>query len=137
MTSPGKWNLKRGTEQVACRLSPISPQKLAVKAGKLLLHEIQGSLECGIPSGLGRPLGSTTHTKLVQQSKTLGYQVESHYLWIPIPALAIRRIAQRFKKGGHSAPESDVKRRFSRSPKGCLKIEKRGNQPQMNVNERR
>jgi predicted ABC-type ATPase len=27
------------------------------------------------------------------------------YLWIPSPPLAIRRIAQRVKMGGHSVPE--------------------------------
>lgn len=38
-----------------------------------------------------------------------------HYLWLPSPELAIRRIAQRVKKGGHFIPENDVRRRFKRS----------------------
>jgi len=101
---------------------PSRPQKLAVKAGKLLLHEIQGCLESGLSFGLESPLSGTTHAKLLQQAKSLGFQIEIHYLWIPTPALAIRRIAQRVKMGGHSVPESDVKRRFSRSLNNFLEI---------------
>lgn len=48
-------------------------------------------------------------------TKSLGYQIELHYLWRPSPELAIRRIAQRVKMGGHHIPEADVRRRFTRS----------------------
>ena len=34
---------------------------------------------------------------------------------LPSPSLAIRRIARHVNMGGHSVPEADVKRRFSRS----------------------
>ena len=41
--------------------------------------------------------------------------LEIHYLWLPSPELAIRRIAQRVKMGGHGIPNADVRRRFDRS----------------------
>ncbi|MES2982590.1 MAG: hypothetical protein V4727_09780 [Verrucomicrobiota bacterium] len=53
--------------------------------------------------------------KLLHKAKALGYRIELHYLWLPSPELAIRRIAQRVKKGGHFIPENDVRRRFKRS----------------------
>ena len=52
----------------------------------------------------------------------IGYQIEIHYLWIPSPSLAIRRIEQLVKMGGHSVPESDIKRRFSISLAHFLEI---------------
>jgi predicted ABC-type ATPase len=102
-------------DEIARGLSPLDPQKLAVKAAKLLLHEIQGCLESGLSFSLESTLSGTTHTKLIQQAKSLGYQIELHYLWLPSPELAIRRIAQRVKMGGHDIPEADVRRRFTRS----------------------
>ncbi|MGB6223059.1 hypothetical protein [Haloferula sp.] len=45
----------------------------------------------------------------------MGYEIELHYLWIPSPELAIKRIHQRVKKGGHPIPDADVRRRFTRS----------------------
>ena len=72
-------------------------------------------LDRGLSFGLESTLSGTTHTKLIQQAKSLGYQIELHYLWLPSPELAIRRIAQRVKMGGHAIPETDVRRRFTRS----------------------
>jgi predicted ABC-type ATPase len=109
-------------DEIARGLSPLNPQTLAVKAGKLLLHEIQGCLESRKSFGLESTLSGTTYTKLLQQAKSIGFQIEIHYLWIPSPSLAIRRIAQRVKMGGHSVPESDVKRRFTRSQAHFLEI---------------
>ncbi len=65
--------------------------------------------------GLESTLSGTTYAKLLNQAKSTGYQIEIHYLWIPSPALAIRRIAQRVKMGGRDIPEADVRRRFTRS----------------------
>lgn len=82
---------------------------------RLLLHEIHDSLKSRVSIGLESTLSGTTHAKLIQHAKTLGYQIELHYLWIPSPELAICRIRQRVKMGGHAIPDDDVKRRFSRS----------------------
>lgn len=109
-------------DEIARGLSPLAPQTLALRAGKLLLHEIQGCLESGKPFGLESTLSGTTYAKLLHQARISGYQIEIHYLWIPTPALAIRRIAQRVKMGGHSIPDSDVKRRFSRSLANFLEV---------------
>jgi predicted ABC-type ATPase len=37
------------------------------------------------------------------------------YLWIPGPELALLRIRQRVKKGGHDVPARDVRRRYRRT----------------------
>jgi predicted ABC-type ATPase len=104
-------------DEIARGLSPLAPRTLAVKAGKLLLHEVQGCLKSGDSFGLESTLSGTTHIRIFQQAKSLGYHIELHYLWLPSPDLAIRRIAQRVKMGGHDIPESDVLRRFHRSRK--------------------
>lgn len=102
-------------DEIARGLSPFNPRKIAVRAGKLLLHEIDDCLAAGVSFGLESTLSGTTYTRRIQRAKSLGYLIEIHYLWLPSPAIAIRRIAQRVKKGGHSIPDADVKRRFARS----------------------
>ena len=102
-------------DEIARGLSPFGPRIVAVKAGKLLLHEIDECLNSGDSFGLESTLSGTTLVKLLERAKTLGYQIEIHYLWLPSPVLALRRIAQRVKMGGHSVPEEDVRRRFDRS----------------------
>jgi predicted ABC-type ATPase len=102
-------------DEFARGLSPLEPQKLALKAGRLLLHEIDDSLNSRVSIGLESTLSGTTHAKWIHRAKSLGYQIELHYLWIPSPDLAIRRIRQRVKMGGHAISNADVRRRFHRS----------------------
>lgn len=102
-------------DEIARGLSPLAPQELAVKAGKLLLHEIQGCIESKTSFGLESTLSGTTYAKVLERAKSIGYQIEIHYLWLPSPELAIQRIRQRVKMGGHHIPDMDVKRRFTRS----------------------
>ena len=109
-------------DELARGLSPLAPQAAAVRAGKLLLREIDDCLGKGESFGLESTLSGTAHVRLIRQAKEAGYQVELHYLWIPSVALAIRRIAQRVKMGGHSVPEGDVRRRFKRSSRNFTGI---------------
>src|SRR5262249_39090267 len=43
-----------------------------------------------------------------------GYVVSLFFLWLPTVEIAIRRVKDRVKSGGHSVEDADVRRRFSR-----------------------
>ncbi len=103
------------TDELARGLSRFNVLAVAVKAGKLLLHGIDSCLKTGNSFGLESTLSGTTYTRTLQWAKALGYTIEIHYLWLPSPELAIRRIAQRVKMGGHFIPAADVRRRYKRS----------------------
>lgn len=109
-------------DEIARGLSPLDPGRISVSAGKLLLREIRRCMETRLTFGLESTLSGLGHLKLLRKAKTLGYHIELHYLWLPTPELAIRRISQRVKKGGHHVPESDVRRRFKRSLRNFIEI---------------
>ena len=109
-------------DEIAHGLSPLDPSRISVSAGKLLLHEIGKCLEKGESFGLESTLRGLGHVKLLRKAKALGYQIELHYLWIPSPELAIGRIKQRVKKGGHHIPEADVRRRYKRSFTNFIRV---------------
>lgn len=102
-------------DEIARGLSPLSPPSVALKAGKLLLSEIEGCFRDRVSFALESTLSGRAQVSILEKAATLGYRIELHYLWIPSPALAIRRIAQRVKKGGHAIPPDDVRRRYHRS----------------------
>ena len=104
-------------DELARGLSPLAPQSVALKAGKLLLSEISGCFRDKASFGLESTLSGHAQVAILKKAKSLGYRIELHYLWIPSPTLGIHRIAQRVKKGGHSIPSEDVRRRYSRSLK--------------------
>lgn len=102
-------------DEIARGLSPLDPSRISVSAGKLLLHEVDGCLRKGESFGMESTLSGLGHVKLLKRAKSLGYHIELHYLWLPSPSLAISRIKQRVKKGGHHIPDADVRRRYKRS----------------------
>jgi len=53
---------------IARGLSQLDPERIAVEAGKLLLHEIQDCLESGKSFGLESTLSGTTYAKLMARA---------------------------------------------------------------------
>lgn len=51
----------------------------------------------------------------LEKAKERGYAVELHFVWIPDPREAIRRVRQRVIDGGHHVPAVDIRRRFAQS----------------------
>jgi predicted ABC-type ATPase len=45
--------------------------------------------------------------------RNAGYRIVAFFLWLPSVKLAIARVANRVKQGGHHVPESDIRRRFA------------------------
>ena len=109
-------------DELARGLSPLNPGSVSIRAGKLLLHEMNSCLKDCESFGLESTLSGTTHIRILDKARALGYLIELHYLWIPSPELAIRRIRQRVKKGGHPIPDADVRRRFSRSHRNLTNL---------------
>lgn len=93
-----------------------------MKAGKLLLSEIDGCLRDGKSFGPESSLSGHAQVEILKRANSLGYRIEISYLWVPSPSEAIKRIAQRVKKGGHTIPDADVKRRFKRSIENFARI---------------
>ena len=50
---------------------------------------------------------------LVEQAESLGYLVHLHVILIP-EELAVRRVAERVKRGGHTVPEQKIRERHRR-----------------------
>jgi predicted ABC-type ATPase len=67
-------------------------------------------------------LSGHAQAAILKEAKGAGYKVEIHYLWLPSPALAVRRVAQRVKKGGHHIPTEDIHRRYRRSVVNFVRI---------------
>jgi predicted ABC-type ATPase len=42
----------------------------------------------------------------------LGYRVELFFLSLPTADIAVERVAQRVRQGGHDIPEATIRRRF-------------------------
>jgi predicted ABC-type ATPase len=102
---------------IAQGLSPFNTQAAALKAGRLLLEEFRRLVERRESFALESTLSGTTYLNLFKQVRQCGFQIYLHYLWLPNPAVAIARVQERVKKGGHHVPVADIRRRFGRGLK--------------------
>ena len=82
----------------------VNPQALRLRAGRLLLSELRELTVRGETFGLESTLSGRTYVKLFKQVKERGYSIELHFLWLPDPREAIRRVRQRVREGGITCP---------------------------------
>jgi len=95
--------------------APFSPERAALKAGKLLLNEIHRLAKEGADFAFETTLSGKAYVSFLKDLKrNKGYTIHLFFLWIPAVDLALLRIKQRVAKGGHDIPEVDVRRRLKR-----------------------
>jgi len=99
---------------IAQGLSPFEPRSAAIKAGRLVLQQIQEFAERGVDFAFETTLSGKTYVRLLSELKARNYALHLFFLWIPSPELAIARIKDRVREGGHNVPAEDVRRRFAR-----------------------
>src|SRR5947207_6308819 len=102
-------------DEIARGLSPLKPDAVAFKAGKLLLRELRELIDRHETFALESTLSGRTYVKLFEEAKQPGYKIEMHFVWIPDVRSAICRVRQRVVEGGHDVPVDDIRRRFARS----------------------
>lgn len=99
---------------IAGGLSPFKPDRVSIKAGKLMLEQIHTLSKRGVDFAFETTLSGRTYVKLIKDLKKRGYQIHLCFLWLSNIKLALARIAERVQKGGHNIPEGVVRRRFGK-----------------------
>ena len=97
---------------IATGLSPLDPQAAAVKAGRLMLAEIDRLVAEGRSFALETTLAGRGYLRKIESWQGQGYRVLLLFLSLPTPEEAIRRVALRVSQGGHHIPEDVIRRRF-------------------------
>ena len=81
-------------------------------AGRLLLERIRLLARQRSDFGFETTLAGVTYVSLLRTLKAQGYRINLFFLWIPTVEMALARIADRVRRGGHRIPEPVVRRRF-------------------------
>lgn len=99
-------------DEIAHGLSPFNPMNVAIEAGRIMLQRINELLKNRENFSIETTLATRTYFRLVSQAQKQGYKVSLIYFWLNSPELAIKRVAQRVRNGGHDIPEEVVIRRY-------------------------
>ncbi len=97
---------------IAAGLSPLHPETSVFEAGRLLLKRWHALASKGQSFAFETTLSGRTYADMLSTARQEGFVIRLTYLWIPSVNIALKRIRNRVKKGGHNVPEKDVRRRY-------------------------
>lgn len=83
-----------------------------MRAGRLLLEQIRLLASKRSDFGFETTLSGVTYVSFLRRLKAQGYRIHLFFLWIPTVEVALARIADRVRRGGHDIQEKVVRRRF-------------------------
>jgi len=99
-------------DEIAYGLSPFNPEGVIVEAGRLMLKRVEELLEREESFSIETTLAARTYVKLVRRAQNKGYDVSLLFFWLNSVDLAIRRVAERVRDGGHNVPEDVIRSRY-------------------------
>lgn len=99
---------------IARGLSPFLPETAAVRAGRLMVGEIDRLAKKGVNFAFETTLAGRGYASKIERWRADGYRVKLIFLSLATPEEAIRRVAFRVVQGGHDVPEAVIRRRFER-----------------------
>ncbi len=97
---------------IAAGLSPFAPEGQALRAGRLTLARIKELAATRQDFGFETTLAGRGYVKLINDLRASGYQTTLYFLWLPRAELAVSRVANRVRQGGHDIPKETILRRF-------------------------
>ena len=107
---------------IAAGLSPFAPETQNLRAGRLLLERIGELAQQRADFGFETTLSGRTYVKLLTDMKASGYRVVMFFLWLPNADMAVARVENRVKQGGHGVPPVDIRRRYNSGVRNIFRL---------------
>lgn len=101
-------------DYIAAGLSPFNVESVAIEAGRIMLHRIDELIGLREDFALETTLATRSYVSLIHRARSLGYKITLIYIWLNSPEMAVERVAERVKNGGHNIPADVVRRRYFR-----------------------
>jgi predicted ABC-type ATPase len=107
---------------IATGLSAFSPESVSVAAGRLMLSRVQELARARRDFAFETTLASRSFAPWLNELQESGYVFYLIYMSLPTVELALARVHERVRRGGHSIPEAVVKRRYERGLRNFFEI---------------
>ena len=97
---------------IAVGMSPFEPELAAITAGRVMLDHIDRLVKARESFVIETTLSGLGYVKHIKEWKKLGYKVSLTFLSLHTETIAVNRVKNRVKQGGHNIPTHVIKRRF-------------------------
>ena len=98
---------------IAQGLSAFEPERVALAAGRVMLTRMRDLARRRANFAFETTLASRRFAPWLAGLRRSGYLVHLIFLWLPSADLAVERVADRVRMGGHTVPEDTIRRRYA------------------------
>jgi predicted ABC-type ATPase len=109
-------------DTLAQGLSAFRPQDVAVEAGRITLARLNALASARVSFAFEATLASQSLARRLMALRQQGYTIHVLYLWLPNADLALARVAERVRAGGHDVPAEAVRRRYERGRRNFFTV---------------
>ena len=99
---------------IAQGLSAFDTQSVAFQAGRVMLSRLRQLGARRRHFAFETTLASRAYLPWLRALQGEGFAFDLAFLWLPSPEIAIARVAERVRLGGHDVPEDIIRRRYRR-----------------------
>jgi predicted ABC-type ATPase len=99
-------------DTIAQGLSAYRPDAAAVTAGRVMLERLRALANLRRDFAFETTLSGRSHARWLRELQRAGYRTHLIFLSLPSAELAIARVADRVRRGGHHVSDAVVRRRF-------------------------
>jgi predicted ABC-type ATPase len=107
---------------IAQGLAGFDPDSAAIEAGRIMLDRVHTLAEQRVDFALETTLAGRTLAGWLKELRQTGYRIHLIYFWLESADLAIARVADRVRLGGHGIPEATIRRRYVRSIRNFFQL---------------
>ena len=109
-------------DAIARGLNGLNPESESFRAGRIMLEQMNDLVRRREDFAFETTLSARTYAVWLRGLRLTGYEVFLYYYWLDSPDMAIARVAQRVRNGGHFVPDADIRRRYARSVRNFLEL---------------
>jgi predicted ABC-type ATPase len=110
---------------IAQGLSGFRPEATAIQAGRIMLQRLHDLAEQRADFAFESTLAGRSHARFLKSLRQGGYRLHLVYFWLASADLAVARVAERVRMGGHDVPEGTIRQRYERSLDNFFQIYRR------------
>lgn len=100
-------------DSIAVGLSAYDPESSAIEASRILLQRVRQLADSRADFAFETTLASRSFAPWLSHLSSQGYRIHVVFISLPSADVAVRRVADRVRMGGHDVPEDVVRRRYA------------------------
>ncbi|PYS80996.1 MAG: Zeta toxin family protein [Acidobacteria bacterium] len=99
-------------DPIALGLAAFGPERVAFEAGRIMLKRLYNLAEQDLSFAFETTLASRSYAGWIRTLRARDYEFHLIYLWLNSADLAVERVREHVRKGGHDVLEEVIRRRY-------------------------